>query len=79
MKGFLFTYMMTYGGAVASLFRAGRLLPIARGKQRDLGAEMSDLARMSLSSIPASLVACSFVTVEAVEAPVTWRSWARMC
>jgi O-antigen ligase len=46
-----------------------RLVPIARSRDGESTSEFADLARMAVSSIAASIVACSFVSVEAVEAP----------
>ena len=46
-----------------------RLLPLARSRPGEADPEAADLARMVISSVIGSLVACSFVTVESVESP----------
>lgn len=46
-----------------------RLLPIAWSGSVTAGPEAADLARMVISSVAGSVLACSFVTVESVEAP----------
>jgi len=58
--GLLLTY---YGLCVI------RLLPLARSRPDGADAEAADLARMVISSVAGSLVACSFVSVESVETP----------
>jgi O-antigen ligase len=46
-----------------------RLLPIAWGRSAAVGPEASDLARMVVSSLAGSVLACSFVTVHFIEVP----------
>jgi O-antigen ligase len=46
-----------------------RLLPLARSLPGEADPEAADLTRMVISSVIGSVVACSFVSVESVEAP----------
>jgi O-antigen ligase len=46
-----------------------RLLPLAASRKDGREQESADMARMVISSVVGSVVACSFVTVESVEAP----------
>ncbi len=46
-----------------------RLLPLARSRPGAADSEAANLARMVISSIVGSVLACSFVSVESIEAP----------